>query len=59
MPDLTCLNCGSVMEVVEQSAITGRNMREYRCPKCGKSEVIDRGSSLGTSISGFFDPDKS
>jgi DNA-directed RNA polymerase subunit RPC12/RpoP len=51
MAEMICLNCGSEMEMVEKSTVTGRDMREYRCTKCGKSEIVDRGIALWQAIS--------
>jgi transposase-like protein len=51
MAEMTCLNCSAPMEMVEKSTVTGRDMREYRCTKCGKSEIVDNGIALWQAIS--------
>ncbi len=58
MAEMNCLNCSAPMEMVEKSTVTGRDMREYRCPKCGKTEIVDKGIALWQAISDA-DRDKS
>lgn len=58
MPDMTCLNCGGEMELLEKSTFTGRDMREYHCPKCGRTELVDRGSALWKTLSDAREPER-
>lgn len=40
-----CAVCGAEM-AVEKRTLTGREIREYSCPKCGHSEIEDCGEAL-------------
>ena len=46
MADTICPDCGVEMEQIEKNTFTGREMREYECPKCGRKEIIDCGKAL-------------
>ena len=51
MTDTICPDCGLEMEQIEKTTFTGRDMREYQCPKCGRKEIIDRGKALWEILS--------
>ena len=51
MAQMVCLNCGAAMELTEKCTFTGHEMREYECPKCGRSEIVDCGIALWKAIS--------
>ena len=51
MTDTICPDCGLEMEQIEKTTFTGRDMREYQCPKCGRKEIIDRGKALWQILS--------
>jgi hypothetical protein len=36
---------------IEKATFTGRDMREYQCPKCGRKQIIDRGQALWAILS--------
>jgi predicted RNA-binding Zn-ribbon protein involved in translation (DUF1610 family) len=46
MPDTTCPDCAIEMVQIEKTTFTGRDMREYQCPKCGRTQIIDNGKAL-------------
>ena len=46
------------MELLEKSTFTGRDMREYHCPKCGRTELVDRGSALWKTLSDAREPER-
>jgi ribosomal protein L37AE/L43A len=39
------------MEQIEKTTFTGRDMREYQCPKCGQKQIIDCGKALWEILS--------
>jgi predicted RNA-binding Zn-ribbon protein involved in translation (DUF1610 family) len=39
------------MNQIERTTFTGRDMREYQCPKCGRNEIIDCGKALWQILS--------
>jgi DNA-directed RNA polymerase subunit RPC12/RpoP len=51
MVDAICPDCGLEMEQIEKTTFTGRDMREYQCRKCGRTEIIDRGKALWEILS--------
>ncbi|HXO38137.1 MAG TPA: hypothetical protein VN872_05845 [Candidatus Acidoferrum sp.] len=51
MADTTCPDCDIEMQQIEKTTFTGRDMREYQCPKCGRKEIIDRGKALWQILS--------
>jgi predicted RNA-binding Zn-ribbon protein involved in translation (DUF1610 family) len=51
MADTVCPDCAIEMEQIEKSTFTGRDMREYQCPKCGRKEIIDCGKALWEILS--------
>ena len=51
MPDTLCPDCGVEMEQIEKTTFTGRDMREYECPTCGRKQIIDRGKALWQILS--------
>lgn len=44
--DDPCPDCGGHLEFVDKNTFTGREFREYRCEKCGREVVEDRGVAL-------------
>ena len=48
---ITCPNCGREMTQIEKTTFTGRDMREYECPQCGRREIIDCGKALWEILS--------
>jgi len=57
MADMLCSNCGGDMEQIEKTTFTGRDMREYKCNKCGRTEIVDHGIALWKAISDVNEPD--
>jgi predicted RNA-binding Zn-ribbon protein involved in translation (DUF1610 family) len=49
--DTTCPDCGIEMDQIEKTTFTGRDMREYQCPKCGRTQIVDRGKALWEILS--------
>ena len=39
------------MDQIEKTTFTGRDMREYQCPKCGRREILDCGKALWQILS--------
>lgn len=39
------------MEQIEKTTFTGRDMREYQCPKCGHTKILDWGKALWEILS--------
>jgi predicted RNA-binding Zn-ribbon protein involved in translation (DUF1610 family) len=39
------------MDQIERTTFTGRDMREYQCPQCGRKEIIDCGKALWQILS--------
>jgi hypothetical protein len=39
------------MDQVDKTTFTGRDMREYLCPKCSRKEIIDCGKALWQILS--------
>lgn len=44
--DEHCPDCGGALRFVDKNTFTGREFREYRCEKCGREVVEDRGIAL-------------
>jgi len=51
MVDTTCPECRVEMDQIEKTTFTGRDMREYQCPKCGRREILDCGKALWQILS--------
>ena len=49
--EIICPNCATPMKQTEKNTFTGREMREYECPKCGRKEIIDHGKALWEILS--------
>ncbi|HYL91978.1 MAG TPA: hypothetical protein VEW69_02355 [Alphaproteobacteria bacterium] len=51
MSEPTCPDCNLEMDQIERTTFTGRDMREYQCPKCGRKEIVDAGEALWQILS--------
>jgi predicted RNA-binding Zn-ribbon protein involved in translation (DUF1610 family) len=51
MSETTCPDCGVEMEQIERTTFTGRDMREYQCPKCKRTQIVDCGEALWKTLS--------
>ena len=51
MVDTTCPECRVEMDQIEKTTFTGRDMREYQCPKCGRREILDCGKAFWQILS--------
>jgi predicted RNA-binding Zn-ribbon protein involved in translation (DUF1610 family) len=51
MPDATCPACAIEMRQIEKTTFTGRDMREYECPQCGRRQIVDCGKALWQVLS--------
>ena len=49
--DTACPDCGTEMDQIDKTTFTGRDMREYQCPKCGRTLILDRGKALWEILS--------
>lgn len=56
--DTTCPDCNVEMDQIEKTTFSGRDMREYQCPKCGRKQIVDRGKALWAILSEANNPDK-
>lgn len=53
---MTCSACGGEMEQIEKTTFTGREMREYQCRKCARTEIVDCGPALWKILSDANNP---
>jgi predicted RNA-binding Zn-ribbon protein involved in translation (DUF1610 family) len=51
MFETTCPAYSIEMEQIEKTTFTGRDMREYQCPRCGRKQIIDCGKALWEILS--------
>lgn len=51
MSETTCADCGIEMEQIEKTTFTGREIREYQCPKCKRTLILDCGEALWKILS--------
>jgi predicted RNA-binding Zn-ribbon protein involved in translation (DUF1610 family) len=51
MSETTCPAYSIEMEQIEKTTFTGRDMREYQCPRCGRKQIIDCGKALWEILS--------
>ncbi len=51
MVNTTCPDCRVEMDQIEKSTFTGRDMREYQCPRCGRREILDCGEAVWQILS--------
>jgi predicted RNA-binding Zn-ribbon protein involved in translation (DUF1610 family) len=51
MDETTCPDCAIEMNQIERTTFTGRDMREYQCPKCGRKQIVDCGKALWQILS--------
>jgi Zn-finger nucleic acid-binding protein len=49
--DTLCPDCKVEMDQIDKTTFTGRDMREYQCPKCGRKQILDRGKALWEILS--------
>jgi len=49
--DTLCPDCNVEMDQIERTTFTGRDMREYQCPKCGRKQIVDCGKALWAILS--------
>jgi hypothetical protein len=40
----------------EKTTFTGRDMREFQCPKCSRKEIVDYGIALWKALSDANNP---
>ena len=46
-----CPKCGGYMKLEEKDTSSGRDIREYKCTKCGYSDWEDRGTAMWKLLS--------
>jgi endogenous inhibitor of DNA gyrase (YacG/DUF329 family) len=51
VPLMPCPDCGTEMDLEDKSTFTGRDMRTYRCPTCGREQIVDNGMALWQAMS--------
>ena len=51
MADTTCPDCAVEMVQIDKTTFTGRDMREFQCPKCGRRQIIECGKALWQILS--------
>ena len=51
MSETICSDCGIEMQLIERTTFTGRDMREFECPRCGHKQIIDCGKALWKLLS--------
>jgi transposase-like protein len=51
MNETTCPACNIEMEQIEKTTFTGREMREYQCPRCKRTQIVDCGEALWKILS--------
>ena len=51
MAEITCPDCSLEMQQIERTTFTGRDMREYQCPQCGRKQIVDCGKALWEMLS--------
>jgi predicted RNA-binding Zn-ribbon protein involved in translation (DUF1610 family) len=51
MSETACPDCAVEMDQIERTTFTGRDMREYQCPKCGRKQIVDCGKALWEILS--------
>lgn len=45
-----CPDCSLDLVQTGKDTITGREIREYRCPKCGRDDWIDHGKAIWATL---------
>ena len=45
------------MTEIEKTTFTGREMREYECPKCHRREIVDCGPALWQVLHDLNNPE--
>ena len=58
MSDTACPDCKVEMDQIEKTTFTGRDMREYQCPKCGRKEIVDCGIALWQALHDAKNPEE-
>jgi DNA-directed RNA polymerase subunit RPC12/RpoP len=43
---MVCTQCGEPMRMTDKNTFTGRDIREYKCDRCGHEDWEDRGTAL-------------
>ena len=43
---MICAKCGTLMDQTDKNTMTGRDLREYECRKCGHTDWADEGVAL-------------
>jgi transposase-like protein len=49
--ETTCPDCGIEMDQIEKTTFTGRDMREFQCPRCKRTQIVDYGEALWKILS--------
>jgi hypothetical protein len=51
MSEILCPQCNIEMNQIDKTTFNGRDMREYECPACKRTEVIDCGVAFWKILS--------
>lgn len=46
----SCPECGGELKLEEKDTSSGRDIREYRCAKCGKAVAVDGGAAVWKAL---------
>jgi Zn-finger nucleic acid-binding protein len=49
--DTSCPDCNIEMDRIEKTTMTGRDMSEYQCPRCQRTQIVDRGEAIWKILS--------
>jgi hypothetical protein len=48
---MNCAKCGEPMRMTDKNTFSGRDIREYKCDRCGNEDWEDRGAALWQILS--------
>jgi hypothetical protein len=58
MNETVCTTCHLEMEQIEKTTFTGRELREYQCPNCKRTVILDCGNALWKVLSDAKEPER-
>jgi predicted RNA-binding Zn-ribbon protein involved in translation (DUF1610 family) len=54
---MVCKQCGERMNLTDKNTMSGEDIREYTCPKCGHEDEENRGPALWTYMQSAEKPE--
>jgi Zn-finger nucleic acid-binding protein len=51
MSEILCPQCNVAMQQIEKTTFTGREIREFQCPSCKATQIVDCGEALWKILS--------